>query len=74
MDTSFIRIFLSKKGRLVLHKPSHTRKRYSTLYSTPSLAEVKHTRSSYSYRDDRFRYGKTVSIYIYYEEKMQEFF
>ena len=45
-----------KKESLPFGKLSSTRKRYSTLCSTPSLAEAKHTRSSYSSRDDRQSY------------------
>lgn len=38
-----------------------TRKRYSTPYNTSSLAEVKHTRSSYSSRDDRQAFSLSIA-------------
>ena len=44
-----------------------TRKQYSTLYSTPSLAEVKHTHSSYSSRDDR----QVFSLFIVYSKNVK---
>lgn len=45
---------------MLCSKSRLTSKRYSTLYSTPSLTEVKHTRSSYSGRDDRQAFGSLI--------------
>ena len=47
---------------MLCSKSRLTSKRYSTLYSTPSLTEVKHTRSSYSGRDDRLAFLPTCII------------
>lgn len=47
---------------MLCSKSRLTSKRYSTLCSTPSLTEVKHTRSSYSSRDDRLAFLPTCII------------
>ena len=66
--TSFMSISLPKKEELAFRQALLTRKRYSTLYSTPSLAEAKHTRSSYSSRDER----QTISLSIVYSKIMEK--
>ena len=52
--------YCPKKEEPAFRQALPTRKRYSTPCSTPSLAEAKHTRSSYSSRDDRQAIGSLI--------------